>query len=133
MLLPVSAHGQSEEPVLTGRAAIERIVGNTLVLAAKTPSPNLDVKSFVYFSPDGRAAMQMTANDQANEEENIDVEAGNWSIDDQERLCVGEEGATLREQDCIGLRVTGDTVHSVPEDVLDGAVATLLEGNPRGL
>lgn len=132
-LLPATAYGQSEESVLTGRAAIERIIGNTLVLAPKTPGPNLNVKSFIYFSPDGRAAMQMTAGDQANDEENIEIEPGTWSIDDQERLCVVEEGTILKERDCIGLRVTGDTVHSVPEDILDGAIATLLEGNPRGL
>lgn len=133
-LLPASAHGQSEEPVLTGRAAIERIIGNTMVLAPTKPLPTIDVKSFIYFSPDGRSAMQMTASDPANEEETeAETEAGNWSIDDQERLCVVQQGKTLKDGDCIGVRVTGNTIHSVPEDVFDGATATLLEGNPRRL
>ena len=133
VLFPAGALGQAEEPVLTGHAAIERIIGNTMVLAPTTPLPTVSVKSFIYFSPDGRAAMQITASSQADKEERAENEAGNWSIDDQERLCVVEEGTTLREQDCIGVRVTGNTVHSVPEDIFDGATATLLEGNPREL
>lgn len=132
-LLPASAHGQSDEPVLTGRAAIERIIGNTMVLVPTAPLPTINVKSFIYFNPDGRAVMQMTASDRADEAEKTETRAGNWSIDAQERLCVVDEATTLREQDCIGVRVTGNTVRAVPEDVFDGATATLLEGNPRGL
>lgn len=132
-MLPASAYGQSEGPVLTGRAAIERIIGNTLVLAPTKPLPTIKVRSYIYFSPNGRTAMQMTASSQEDQDEMMEQEAGNWSIDDQERLCVVAEGTTLRDQDCIGLRIAGNTVHSVPEDVFDGAIATLLEGNPHGL
>jgi len=132
-LLPASAHGQSEEPVLTGRAAIERIIGNTLVLAPKEPLPDITLQSSIYFSPDGRAGMQIEASERINGAEKTEAETGKWSIDDQDRLCVTEEGKTLRERDCIGMTVTGDTVRSVPEDVLGAATATLTEGNPRGL
>ncbi|MBM0171116.1 hypothetical protein [Altererythrobacter sp. C41] len=69
LLLPVSAHGQSKEPTLTGREAIERIIGNTIVLAPTKPLPTLAVRSFIYFSPDGRAAMQIAASERADEEE----------------------------------------------------------------
>lgn len=44
-----------------------------------------------------------------------------------------QEGKTLKDRDCIGVRVIGNIVHSVPEDIFDGTTATLLEGNPRGL
>lgn len=133
VLLPASAYGQSEAPVLTGRAAIERIIGNTMLLAPAKPLPTIDVRSYIYFSPDGRTAMQMTARDPANDEKKAETEAGNWSIDDQERLCVVQEGKTLKDRDCIGVRVTGNSVRSVPEDIFEDATATLLEGNPRGL
>lgn len=132
-LFPASVYGQSEEPVLTGRAAIERIIGNTMILAPAKPHPTLNVRSFVYFSPDGRAVMQMTASDRVDEVEKTETEAGDWSIDDQERLCVVADGTTLRDQDCIGLTVAGSIVRSVPEDVFGGATATLVEGNPHGL
>ena len=132
-VFPASAHGQSEAPVLTGRAAIERIIGNTMLFAPAKPFPTIKVRSFIYFSPDGRTAMQMTASDPANEEEKAETEAGNWSIDDQERLCVVQEGKTLKDRDCIGVRITGNSVRSVPEDIFEDATATLLEGNPRGL
>lgn len=132
-LLPVSAHGQSEEPTLTGREAIERIIGNTIVLAPTKPLPTLAVRSFIYFSPDGRAAMQTAASERAEEEEKTETRTGNWSIDDQERLCVVEEGKILRKEDCTGVRVTGNIVQSVPEKIFGDATATLLEGNPRGL
>jgi len=132
-LLPVSAHGQSEEPALTGRAAIERIIGNTLILAPKKPLPDMTVQSFIYFGPDGRASMQMQARERMNGTEKTEAETGKWSIDDQDRLCVVEEGKTLRDRDCLGMTVTGNTVRSVPEDVLGDAIATLVEGNPHGL
>lgn len=133
VLFPGGASGQTDEPVLTGRAAAERIIGNTMVLTPTNPNPTISLKSLIYFSPDGRAAMQITASDPATEDEKTETEAGNWSIDDQERLCVVEEGDTLRDRDCVGMRVTGNIVQSVPEDVLDGATATLVEGNPYGL
>ena len=44
-----------------------------------------------------------------------------------------EEGKALREEDCTGMRVTGNIVQSVPEKIFGDATATLLEGNPRGL
>jgi len=132
-MLPASAYGQSEEPALTGRAAIERIIGNTLVLAPREPLPDMTVQSFIYFGPDGRASMQMKASKRVNGTKKTEAETGKWSIDDQDRLCVIEEGKTLRERDCIGMTVTGDTVRSVPEDVFGDATATLVNGNPHGL
>lgn len=132
-LLPISAHGQPEEPVLTGREAIERIIGNTIVLAPTKPLPTLAVRSFIYFSPDGRAAMQIAASERADEEEKTETRTGSWSIDDQERLCVVEEGKALREEDCTGMRVAGNIVQSVPEKIFGDATATLVEGNLRGL
>lgn len=132
-LIPATAYGQSEEPVLTGRAAVERIIGNTLVLAPKEPLPDLTLQSSIYFSPDGRASMQMKASEQMNGTEKAKTEAGKWVIDDQDRLCVVEEGKTLRDRDCIGMTVAGNVVRSVPEEILGDAIATLVEGNPHGL
>lgn len=132
-MLPASAYGQSEEPVLTGRAAIEHIIGNTLVLAPLEPLPEMTVQSFIYFGPDGRASMQMKASERVNGTEKTEAETGKWSIDDQDRLCVVEEGKTLKDRDCLGMTVTGNTVRSVPEDVLGNATVTLVEGNPHGL
>ena len=132
-MLPASAYGQTEEPVLTGRAAIERIIGNTLVLAPLEPLPDMTVQSFIYFDPDGRASMQIKASERINGTEKTETETGKWSIDDHDRLCVAEEGKTLRDRDCLGMTVTGNTVRSVPEDVLGNASATLVEGNPHGL
>lgn len=133
VLLPASTYGQSETPILTGRAAIERISGNTIVLAPAMPMPTLAVRAFIYFSPDGRAIMQMSTGERASDERIAETRTGSWSIDDQDRLCVVEEGKALREEDCIGVRIAGDTVHSEPESVFRDTIATLLEGNPRGL
>lgn len=132
-MLPASAYGQSEEPVLTGRAAIERIIGNTLVLAPLEPLPDMTLQSSIYFSPDGRASMQIEASERINGTEKAETETGKWLIDDQDRLCVVEEGKTLRDLDCIGMTVAGNVVRSVPEEVLGDATVTLVEGNPRGL
>lgn len=130
MLLPASAQGQPEEPVLTGRAAIERIIGNTLVLAPAGDTP-FALEVIMYFAPDGRAASRVLANGVANEEESM---TGKWSIDEQERLCVVENGKDLKaERDCIGMVVTGDTVSSVPEDIFRDVRATIAEGNLHGL
>ena len=133
MLLPASAHGQSEEPVLTGRMAIERIIGNTLVLTPAKPDPAINIKSFAYFSPDGRAAMQITVSDPASTAEKKTSEEGDWSIDDQGRLCVVKEGGIVGDHDCAGMTVTGNTVRSMPKYIFEGAIVTLVEGNPHGL
>lgn len=133
VLLSTSAYGQSQGPVLTGHAAIERIIGNTMVFIPKESIPAIDVKSLIYFNPDGRATMRIIANGQPGEAEKTEIETGTWSIDDQERLCVVSEGNTLRETDCIGLTVKGDTVSSTPDDTLHRATVTLVKGNPYGL
>lgn len=132
-LLPASAHGQSEEPVLTGRAAVERMIGNTLVLAPKEPLPEMTVQSFIYFDPDGRASMQIKASERMNGTERTETKAGNWWVDDQERLCVVEEGKTLRDRDCLGMRVTGNVVQSVPEGIFHDSIAPIAKGNLHGL
>src|SRR5690606_30068858 len=101
-----------------------RIIGNTLMLAPKEPLPDMTVQSFIYFAPDGRASMQIKASERVNGTEKTETEAGNWSIDDQDRLCVAEEGKALRDRDCVGMTVTGNNVRSVPEDVFHEATAT---------
>lgn len=125
-LFPVSVQAQSEEPVLTGRAAIERIIGNTTILAPTTQPPSSG-KSFIYFSPDERATVQNEIAGAAHSE------TGHWSIDDQERLCMKEEGTALKEIDCIGITIMGNTLHSVPANIFFGMTAKLAEGNLRGL
>jgi len=62
-----------------------------------------------------------------------EAEAGNWPIDNKERLCVVKKGGVLRDQDCIGVTVRGDTVNSAPDHALVDATITLVKGNPYGL
>ncbi|RIV78157.1 hypothetical protein [Pelagerythrobacter aerophilus] len=129
-LIPASAYGQAEEPTLAGRAAIERIAGNTIVLTPESEAP-FALEVVMYFASDGRAVSRMSANGVANEAESL---VGKWSIDDQERLCVVEDGKDLKsDRDCIGIVVTGNTVRSVPEDIFRGLHATIAEGNPSKL
>ena len=129
-LTPAVASGQAET-ALTGQAALDGIIGNTLHLAPKEELP-FSLEIIVYFAPNGRAFMRELINGEIN-----DPRGGtpsHWSIDDQERLCVVDEGKTPRpERDCLGMMVTGDSVQSVPPKEFKDLRVTIVEGNPYEL
>lgn len=128
-LIPADAHGQSAEPAFEGKAAIQRIIGNTLLLSGVAPSVE-GMAIAIYFDPDGRAASQLMKDGRPVDDERDEAA---WSVDDQERLCVVEDGRTLRDKDCIGPIVMGDTVRSTPEEAFAGMAVTLVRGNPHDL
>ena len=128
-LVPADAQAQAAEPALEGKAATERIIGNTLVLSGTAPSVE-GMAIVIYFDPDGRAASQLVKDGRPVDGERDEAA---WSVDDQERLCVVEDGRTLRDRDCIGPLVTGDTVRSTPEEAFAGITVTLVSGNPHDL
>ncbi len=128
-LPPVVASSQSETTV-EGRAALERVTGNTLHLSPKKELP-LPVEVVMYFSPDGRAIVRGLIDGELSETREAPAQ---WSIDDQDRLCVVDEGkAKEPERDCLAMEVTGDNVQSVPENVFGGLTVTILQDNPYEL
>lgn len=127
------ALAQSGDALLTGRAAIDRIVGNTMVLIPKETGLGKDLKSLVYLMPDGRAAFKTQAGDGKGGQRDVEAWEGRWSVDDQERLCVSKADHAPRDRDCLGLTIKGNSIYSVPADAFSNSIATLETGNPYGL
>lgn len=127
-MFPSGAYGQSTaSTTLTGREAVDHVIGNTLVYS----DPDLkDILVVMHFKPDGRAVMQTMANGVASE---VGRREGVWSIDDQERLCVVEDERSPVDEDCLGMTITGNVVHPVPDGLFGEATITLVKGNSHKL
>ncbi|MBX3502913.1 MAG: hypothetical protein KF889_26000 [Alphaproteobacteria bacterium] len=98
---------------LTGRAAIERLIGNTT-------TATIDGSEVVdYFAPDGTYVSQVDA----------DIDRGRWRIDEENQLCL-----KLRdeEENCFKVEVSGRKVTYI-HDVDDQEEFDLHDGNVRNL
>jgi len=98
---------------LTGRAAVERLIGNTMTGTSE------GVPYFAFYDPEGAVRMQRGG----------EVSSGKWSIDG-DNLC--EEFPEDDDETCYHLEIEGDKGTMTDEDGTAYAIE-ILAGNPRKL
>jgi len=105
---------QTTQP-LTGWAAINAVIGNTVEIEGKTGG-----KGSIYFSLGGMAR----ASDPAERQQRWYATGG--------ILCVAEEGKPIRPSECVAVVVTGDTVEFM-EGTRNVGRGRIVRGNPKDL
>lgn len=110
------AWAQAPAAPLSGKAAIQALVGNTVEVN------NGGQKNAMYFSADGTA---LSTADEA------DQKVGRWSVGAGGQFCVVDKGETPQQNDCADLTITGNTVtFKIGTSEMSG---TLVKGNPNKL
>ncbi|MFC4256299.1 hypothetical protein GRI97_10775 [Altererythrobacter xixiisoli] len=139
MLLPAGVAAQEGQippmvtprpaPELSGMDAVERLIGNTLVVTMTFEADKPPYKVFMHLKED-RSALATT-------DLNAKAQRRVWFIDDRGELCFAEDVARLVSNDCIRLEITGDTVVLLDDDKRSDEEpwiqVELLPGNPYGL
>lgn len=100
-------------PKLTGRAAIDRLIGNTMTATID----GSDIAD--YFAPDGTYVSQVDAV----------ISRGRWRIDDENRLC---HKLPDEDESCYRVEITGRKVTMI-DDNDDEEEFELRDGNSRNL
>lgn len=125
LLAAVPAHAETSE--ISGRAAIDRLLGNTLV---STPiDPMMEVQDgLLLLRADGTAAwVNIGVGDTAKEVR--------WTVDERDWLCIAGFDDVLVDDACTGIVIAGDEVTMLQDDSSsEGRLTIRLEkGNSRGL
>jgi len=121
---PVHAQAQS---AVSGRQAIDQLVGNTAVVALASPSKDTQ-DGKLHLRRDGTAVW-------VNIEQDAQPVVVAWSLNDREELCLDGLPKGFRMDECAVIEVSGDQmVLRVGDTSSEGhLVIRLVQGNPHGL
>lgn len=120
--LPLFAESE-DASALTGRAAVEKLAGNTL----EEDDSQLPGEHVIFLKPNGIARMREHG-------ENQKVMQQRWTISPDGLLCVSEKRAQEnRDSECASISITGDRVEMSVPDLDEPLTARLLPGNPYKL
>ena len=113
---------------LTGRAAAERMIGNTLIASDPPASESKQSHGMdlLYFAPDGTGRMR--AGTPQKDEESI-----KWLIDEQGRVCLITHHEAPADAICAAATITGNHVALQYDSHNEKMTVTLVDGNPYGL
>ncbi|MFC4255181.1 hypothetical protein GRI97_07080 [Altererythrobacter xixiisoli] len=119
---PVQAQAE-----LTGKAAIDHAVGNTMVTRLVDETVGAQ-EGRLLLRPDGTAVW-------VNIEPGAQAVTIRWQVDDQGQLCMSGFPADTVEDSCAGISITGDKVvmHDGDSDSAGILDITLVPGNPGNL
>ncbi|GEM_PF-3105538 len=124
LVLPLSLSAQDS---ITGRAAVERLVGNTMV--TNLVENDIGAQEGKLLLRDNGTAVWVNIQPEA---EPVEVR---WEVDDRGWLCMSGFPEDTVDSSCAGLTITGDQIimndeGSNSEGILD---IRLIPGNPGGL
>lgn len=121
---PVHAQAQS---AVSGRQAIDQLVGNTAIVALAAPSKDTQ-DGKLYLRHDGTAVW-------VNIERGAQPVVVNWRLNDREELCLDGLPKGFQMDECAVIEVSGDrVVLRVGATSSEGHLVIRLEpGNPHGL
>lgn len=115
--------GSEEPPALTGRAAVEKLAGNT-VEEDDTQFPG---ELVIFLKPNGIARMREHGEGQK-------VTQQKWRISEDGLLCVFEKPSQANhDTECASISITGDRVEMSVPDLDEPLTGRLLPGNPYKL
>nr|WP_314466408.1 hypothetical protein [uncultured Novosphingobium sp.] len=125
--LPALTDGE-DPAALTGRAAVERLAGNTL----EEDDSQLPGEHVIFLKPGGIARMREHG-------QGHKVMQQRWAISPEGLLCVSERrakdvgGPENRDSECASISISGDRVEMSVPDLDEPLTARLLPGNPYKL
>lgn len=128
--LPAATENEELE-ALTGRAAVERLAGNTL----EEDDSAVSGAHIIFLKPNGIARMREHGKQgDGKQGKGQPVMRQRWTISPDGLLCVSEGGTPQdRDTECASISISGDRVEMSVPDLDEPLTARLLPGNPYKL
>jgi len=123
--LPAATENEELE-ALSGRAAVEKLAGNTL----EEDDSAVSGAHIIFLKPNGIARMR----EHGTQGKSQPVMKQRWTISPDGLLCVSEgKGPQAPDTDCARISISGDRVEMSVPDLDEPLTARLLPGNPYKL